>query len=447
MKILWILMGITLSSQSFAWTTYQIQKLHKAHLKVLEQMASEQTYDHQKIEVKFSYQFHEFLEDVGMSLFPTAQADDGYLYCSYGGWPTLTNNDGDCLPPWNRSVRNDSGIKSLGASYTGKFSCGKKNVIRCNPMVFYNPEDPKLGSCVEAKEDDPNDVMRSCIEHHKPHRLAFIKKLSEDPKLFAKYLALAGEAANYCEIAGSSAPHCQELVSSMKDHISSSEDCYKPNEVFPHINGLITHVNSDNIDQLSNGLASQFLEYMDKYDENVANVASYNKTIYAREIQNYSKDPQTKTLIEKIKNNSTRCLLDSCSGSKKSSKSVGYCFRYVKAGLTSAKFHSGWIPGRHARSAGKPLKNMGFSNLMESDEYRNITPETAPVGSVLVYENTRGGSGHIEVKLEKDKYGSDYVADYPISERLSTRKLIGVYVKFPKTIDGLLKYPEFGDEL
>ncbi|PIR28740.1 MAG: hypothetical protein COV38_14475, partial [Bdellovibrionales bacterium CG11_big_fil_rev_8_21_14_0_20_38_13] len=125
-------------------------------------------------------------------------------------------------------------------------------------------------------------------------------------------------------------------------------------------------------------------------------------------------------------------------GSKLATSSIGRCLMYVKFGLVSGGYMP--YPGtRHAQDFGPVLRNNGFTNLMNTPGFEDITPENAPPGAVIIY---RGGeSGHIEVKMDDGKYGSDFVSSSPISARTSRRVPIGIYVKIPRNIEGLVEVP------
>jgi hypothetical protein len=119
----------------------------------------------------------------------------------------------------------------------------------------------------------------------------------------------------------------------------------------------------------------------------------------------------------------------------------GSCGRAVASGLTRAGINNGSTMN-NAKDMGGPLRALGFVNLKTTSP--NLTPETAPVGSILVYgparrRNCRGlGSiyGHVEVKDYGGRYIYDGNASHNIQDRFgaSCRPLIGVYV--PTNVKG-----------
>ena len=120
-------------------------------------------------------------------------------------------------------------------------------------------------------------------------------------------------------------------------------------------------------------------------------------------------------------------------GSKPASESLGRCLMYVKFAMLDGGFFSSYPSGMYASNFSPALERQGFVNLMSGNGYEITDPKDAPVGSVIVYENTPGTKtpGHIEIKLSDTDYGSDYIDDQPRSETSSNRKIIGIYAKLP----------------
>jgi len=120
-------------------------------------------------------------------------------------------------------------------------------------------------------------------------------------------------------------------------------------------------------------------------------------------------------------------------GSKPASESLGRCLMYVKFAMLDGGFFSSYPSGMYASNFSPALERQGFVNLMSGNGYEITDPKDAPIGSVIVYENTPGSKtpGHIEIKLSDTDYGSDYIDDQPRSETSSNRKIIGIYAKLP----------------
>jgi hypothetical protein len=150
------------------------------------------------------------------------------------------------------------------------------------------------------------------------------------------------------------------------------------------------------------------------------------RSVSSGEFSSYSNAPQTRRMIETLRRNLTRNCdpRTGCRGSRRPG-SVGRCLRYVKFGMLG-NYTNSYPPGLHAKDFGGQLQRMGFRNLKSDSRFRNMRPEQAPEGAILVYSG--GPSGHIEVKAGPNEYLSDFRDSRPISERLP-RRLIGVYVK------------------
>jgi len=93
------------------------------------------------------------------------------------------------------------------------------------------------------------------------------------------------------------------------------------------------------------------------------------------------------------------------------------CWHYVKEALLASGAVSSYPKSVNAKEAGKELtSSYGFKKLSVRDPYK------APVGSVLVY-NASKGAGHVEIRT-KNGFVSDFRSKIP-----SPRPLIGVYTK------------------
>ena len=138
-------------------------------------------------------------------------------------------------------------------------------------------------------------------------------------------------------------------------------------------------------------------------------------------------------LRQVMRTNATKCLsrkskrtIPSCKRVKRKARDrpSGFCYRYVKLGLYHSGIASRYMGGQYAKDAGKYLRREGFRNHIKkyTSSYR------APIGSELVYGG--GSYGHIEVKLGRREYASDYIGNSPVYDFLGLdRRLIGVYIK------------------
>ncbi len=166
-----------------------------------------------------------------------------------------------------------------------------------------------------------------------------------------------------------------------------------------------------------------------------------DQVITEQELELYSKSQNTEDLVNKMQQNSSRCLggeselqgiceKQQPTNKKGTSDLTGYCYRYVKLGLKGVGLVDEYLGGASAKDAGKFLIEEGFINLLEFEHNDNklLTPENAPVGSVIVYKG--GKHGHIEVKTKSNEYISDYIGSKPIYDELGLpRTPIGIYIK------------------
>ena len=124
------------------------------------------------------------------------------------------------------------------------------------------------------------------------------------------------------------------------------------------------------------------------------------------------------------------------------SKKMTFCYRAVKGAMReSGLVPSVFIGGGLAKNAVSDLKPIGFRNLLDDENVKDIlknNPRMAPKGSILVYETVPGAkassAGHIEIKT--DDAGSDgYISiseterptyGYPVPQ---VRRLIGVLIR------------------
>jgi hypothetical protein len=93
------------------------------------------------------------------------------------------------------------------------------------------------------------------------------------------------------------------------------------------------------------------------------------------------------------------------------------CWHYVKEALLASGVISSYPKTVYAKEAGSELvRTFGFKKLAIHDPFK------APVGAVLVYNNSKG-AGHVEIRT-KNGFASDFRSKIP-----SPRPLIGVYSK------------------
>lgn len=152
---------------------------------------------------------------------------------------------------------------------------------------------------------------------------------------------------------------------------------------------------------------------------------------------NFSNSSPVTRMINTLRSNASKCITNKnksvCQRQnpkdrKPSSKPTGYCLKYVKTAVVAGGFTSSYPPGNAAKDSGRQWKGMGFKNLLDDPAYKNMTPYTAPIGSIIVYSG--GKYGHVEVKASEKEFISDYVGSKPIYDELGiARKVIGIYAK------------------
>ncbi len=123
---------------------------HKTLLNVLERQSLATKYQQRKIKVYTTSHSTQVLDLLFDQAF--ASINDPSIVCQFGGWMTHIEN-GECLPPWSRSVRNDPELDIFGENYRN--SCGGANLFRCNPVIF-GPGDDEKGICTTTDDSDPN---------------------------------------------------------------------------------------------------------------------------------------------------------------------------------------------------------------------------------------------------------------------------------------------------
>ncbi len=134
----------------------------------------------------------------------------------------------------------------------------------------------------------------------------------------------------------------------------------------------------------------------------------------------------------------------------------GMCYRHTKEALaTQTKGGKGlgnnlipkWYTSSKAKYGVNDLKKKGFVNLLEQDDYKDMTSHSAPHGAVLIYKhvNRKGvedkKAGHAEMKFDTThlvdgKTTSQFfygpMRNYPVNSREGSRYiLIGVMIKSP----------------
>lgn len=438
----------SLQDQYVFWVPQKRKEFHQTYHKILNQFAKHTRYHDKKIEeIILTQSFWNYF-----SVLDEAWANEGF--CIYGGWPSKIQG-GKCLAPWTRAVVTTQG--HLGPVYNREFTCGGRGLFRCNPIVFGGPEEnPEQGFCVETDDKDPSAAVSTCLELMSAENIERIQMtLMENPERMSQYFAIAAEVISFCEQSGQVLTTCRELVTMMKDVSTHLASCVDPYEVYPYLPQVITADNKGQLDAITKGLMSNYEAYLEELEERQVQARTHNEEVIRNSFQAYSDLPAVAQMISTLRENAPKCLTTSCKGTrfagrrtKSAHVSVAKCARYVKFGMLEP-FLGGTYPDAlrymYAVHSHRWLEPAGFVNLMEISGLEELTPETAPIGSVIVYERVgarRGEPGHIEVKTAESEYISDFITSTPT--RLGgSRKVIGIYIKVPENLEEqLVEVPE-----
>ena len=393
-------------------------------------------------------------------------------FCPYAGYMSVVK-EGRCVPPWELKELDK---ELLGPLYTRYQSCGPDVAIRCNPLFYglaseHGKISKKLewslrdvtgrclvtsknqGCCVQGA-GSPDQGFPSSLEPYFSTDVCnktligkdseALISISRDPKLLAQYLY----AANFYisqQCSKPSSNDCRALKSHLSDSIKIFHDqdqnwfCTAAQGYSSW--GLATEVRNDfkniiNVLEFINP-TQQLLTSKDTLS--IFNWADERKRIFRSILDSYEQHPATKRMIDKAMNNTTKCHvigINNCRSSdqqtKSTRKSLGKCWRYVKAAILN-NFINVYPNSGHAREAIGDLENEGFINILENDFFTEITIDNAPIGSIIVYEDIANPrkSGHVEIigitEGGKKKYISDFSDDQPVSVK-HARRPIGIMI-------------------
>ncbi len=496
MKIFWFLVFITKSFYIFAgevkktdvdqiqiylqanvssWSDQKKIRFHKSLTRVLDNWARKTKYRKKGLIENFSFQLNpsgiDFFQEIMISKAFAGQ--DGYLYCHFGGWMSLLDSKDNCFSPWSRALRRKSNgeLDSFGARYGKKFSCGGKNLFRCNPLIFGSPKEPQVnpnnvkvkikrpenGYCVKTNDSDPRLATQACLQNLNDEKILTIwKSFKDHPQKLAQFIGVAAETIRFCNDYGGSEnySYCQELVSFLEHQAREAISCVNKTDLYRYLPDIVSPLNQQDIDRIADGLGSEYDLYRKDLKKRQKQARKTRLAVYNKALSAYSRHKKTSVMINNLRKNATKCIWDSCAGRrgikrngpKSAKRSVAYCARYVKSAMLGSDCYVRDYPkNRYAIDSGNFLKKSGFVDITKIPELASITAENAPVGSIIVYEKVgrrRGRPGHIEVKTDDGEYISDFVNSEPT--RLGgSRKPIAIYVKFPVgTLSNLVEVPE-----
>lgn len=331
------------------------------------------------------------------------------------------------------------------------------------PSLGRNPD---RGICI--KIDSYKHVTAMCVKEATKYLDEYINVLSKDPKKLEQFLNHTAEILNYCD--KDKLNYCDDLRAYLLKVTKRAEECAKARaeallpKVDPPLNNkeleTVTSILEEKVEPAKEEVKPVVEE--NPKPEVVAEVPKVEEKVETEEeevqrpkprpeidpldlkILAYSNDPNTRKMIARMREIYTRrCNARGCRG-KKGNVPGGACWRYVKHGLMKGSYADEYMSKNDqsypytatasAKNAGKDFfntKEVGFTNLLKTDKYSELTSADAPVGAVLVYSG--GKHGHVEVKTGHGEYISDYRADKPTDQsspyRAKTRKLVGIYVK------------------
>ncbi len=389
--------------------------------------------DHdQLLNVMNTQSLHE--DDNHNEIYLASQEVDNNDTCLWGGWISNRDGNGNCQAPYRLDVYDDPYIKSFGPTYDPSMRCGAASSYRCNPIIFGTGSGHNQnGYCVNIPRADSALLMAACTQASQASAADHLEKLKTNPKLLGDYINQAAEIALQCQQHG---VQCGNLVESFVQGIRPAVTCHSNSDLFPYI---LSSSNLAMIDQLTGSLGTEYSRHLQQIMADRNRAISHNRALLDRAIASYSNSNEVRRMHARLRQNFTVHYNSRRRrvGSKSQGRSVGRCLMYTKLALVSAGFFGQYPSQLHAKDFGPHLDRAGFTNLMDVPGFENITPETAPPGAVIIY---RGGtSGHIEVKMDDGKYGSDFVKSEPISDYMA-RVPIGIYVKIP-TVDGMVEVP------
>lgn len=389
-----------------------------------------------------------------------AQEHPAPLLCHFGGWLSTLDASNKCQSPWKRAVRSRTDLMVYGPTYTSDYSCGDALLFRCNP-ILYGPSkmgDPK-GQCVETDDSQTNEASADCFENFKndSERVdTFFNGLANDPEKLSQYLGVVAETLRFCEERDDLFSFCREVGSFFKQRTQALMSCVDQEELYNFLPGIVVPFNQDELDEIAHNLGGNFSTYFEDLRQREQEIREENLKLYEQGFELFSQDPRTQAINQRMRDNVTRCLLGTCVGTKAAHQSKEMCARYVKLGFfpvsggtsyadQSKPWNEQYPWSKDAVESGPWLEEMGYENAMDIPELAHLTPENAPIGAVIVYEDITpernynvngeiiGGPGHIEVKAAEDEFISDFTNENP-TRIGGARVPVGIYIQIPDQI-------------
>ena len=378
-------------------------------------------------------------------------ADTEIGYCNYAGFLSIIQDDGVCLSPWMLK-RNAEAKKSLSIAYVEYNPCGRKNVIRCNPVLYgtktehgANPRCLVLrrsgqGCCVQVVDENngqsSTDSCNEAIFGGESDRIqSFVSSLSNNPQKLAKYLLSSLQIIKSCPETSVECQNLQELVSISLDTLEDKESLQCSLAM-----GLVSlGVDTSFLDDVSDRLS------LSEGISDAWNWAQERKRNLDNMITDYQRDPRTRSSVSLLLENLDRKqdTMVERGQQDRSDRSIQDCYKFVKRALGGAslvdiesrgrrhdgvfadgiqrrrnppladnRFFDGTYSDSYARNGEEALNSYGFIDITEFGQ--PLDRDLAPADAILVYKK-RGdphAPGHIEMVVDRGNGNRQYCSDF-----------------------------------
>ena len=394
--------------------------------------------DHQASQGSFQTGFSTSIDVKSNEMIATMDQLD---LCNYGGFSSLVGGNYLCKSPWVLTPRNKRDLSVLHVRYR---SCGEHNVVRCNPLLYGTRREHRenracmkgnrdgrnfdRGCCVSVdNENDNESVTRICNAAVFGGKSQAIKNLvallSNEPKRLAQYILMSVAAIRGCD---EGQRECLEFKGIVDDSLDYLEDTgYMEN----HLSDALLQLGVG-VDVLHHFIEELEHERLSKVVTEALDWRQVRMNILFDIFERIARDPRTANVMERAKRN-------------KHTRSLGYCYRYVKFALAGMgrhwnKISEGFLdtafPSIYARNAVKDLKDRGFIDIAEIGF--PLEPSVAPHGSVIVYHqrNNPRHPGHIEIVNITEGGTREYYSDFKSNKPAgSDSNKVAVAIMIPVT--------------
>lgn len=384
-----------------------------------------------------------------------------FEFCLFGGWPSIINPaTKKCRTPWGSTVRNalagDDRYKEI-KTY-GPY-CGRRNTVRCNPIIFGAPgsRGDFKGHCVKVKNEN-EDWSRACKNQAMLDRCGYFKRLYLNKDLQKEYFENVARIEEFCGIGQNYYSNgCMDLVDIINEmNVEEilcakidSEDSLYFNQPYDSLvgdiktmTGIPNSIFSMNLmDRFSEGISNsegsvslfaqqEAIEIADILEDQVDYFVDKNGKRFPRYCQGAldsevikSREEWTSLFNQYSSSDEVKKPVTYIIDKAKSS-SIHQCATYIKRALV----HGGLMDRYktcNANVCNEPLKAAGMVNLMENEDFLKaygldpddsdgicdwLESDDAPIGLVVMSDARDSTSqyGHLEMKTGADKWHSDF---------------------------------------